>query len=285
MVAQAACRQELACGKARPRGTSVADTVMASHNCKPKARHRHTSEQVANKVLVYSGRTDAESAIPPSVVEVFDPVCETWEEKESRGDLPAQGLHDAASASSDSDFFTYGGKDDDGNFVDSLHQLSAETYEWCTRSSRGKSPMPKWLAAMAACKDRLALLGGFGVPRDPIQDGSSFKKTTCADGRGWTNEFHIYHLNEGMHTCMYGNDWSLWHILSHFLFGCMYILAHCTHSLQKQNCSFNKDPCHVGCTCVTLSILHSQVLHNHNISLSCGHSTAQNNCDDIVCSI
>ena len=57
------------------------------------------------------------------------------------------------------------------------------------------------------------------------------------------------------------------------------------NTLQKQNCSFNKDLCHVSCTCVTLSILHSQVLHNHNISLSCGHSTAQNSCDDIICSM
>ena len=41
-------------------------------------------------------------------------------------------------------------------------------------------------------------------------------------------------------------------------------------SLQKQNCSFNKDLCHVSCTCKTVSILSSHVVHNHNISLSCG---------------
>ena len=34
-----------------------------------------------------------------------------------------------------------------------------------------------------------------------------------------------------------------------------------SHAQQKQNCSFNKDFWHVSCTCVTLSILHSHVLH------------------------
>ena len=44
--------------------------------------------------------------------------------------------------------------------------------------------------------------------------------------------------------------------------------VHCT--LQKENCSFNKDLCHVSCTCTTVSMLPSHVVHNHNISLSCG---------------
>ena len=57
------------------------------------------------------------------------------------------------------------------------------------------------------------------------------------------------------------------------------------NTLQKQNCSFNKDLCHVSCTCVTMSILYSHVLHNHNISLSYGYSKAHNSCDDIICSI
>ena len=147
---------------------------------------------MAKKVLVYSGRTEDDSAPPPSVVEVFDPLSETWEEKQSTGDLPAQGLREAASASSKGDFFTYGGKDGDDNLVDSLHQLSAETYQWCRLPSGGEPPMPKYLAAMAACGDGLALLGGFGAPCDSIK---------FPYGRVWTNEFHIYHFNEGILAC------------------------------------------------------------------------------------
>ena len=60
------------------------------------------------------------------------------------------------------------------------------------------------------------------------------------------------------------------------------LVEYFTATLQKQNCSFNKDLCHVSCTCVTMSILYSHVLHNHNISLSYGHSKAHNSCDDIV---
>ena len=38
---------------------------------------------------------------------------------------------------------------------------------------------------------------------------------------------------------------------------------------QKQNCSYNRDIFNVSCTCVTMSILHCYVLHNHNTSVSC----------------
>ena len=37
---------------------------------------------------------------------------------------------------------------------------------------------------------------------------------------------------------------------------------------------FNKELCYVTCTSVPLSILHYHLLHNHNLSLSCGHRTA-----------
>ena len=43
-------------------------------------------------------------------------------------------------------------------------------------------------------------------------------------------------------------------------------ILHC----KKENCSFNIDLCHVSCTCTTVSMLPSHVVHNHNISLSCG---------------
>ena len=36
----------------------------------------------------------------------------------------------------------------------------------------------------------------------PAQPGSTFTKTTIlSDGSGWTNEFHLFDLQEGMHYC------------------------------------------------------------------------------------
>ena len=47
-------------------------------------------------------------------------------------------------------------------------------------------------------------------------------------------------------------------------------------------CSLNKDLCYVSYLSVPLSILPSHVLHSHNLSLSCDHSTAHNSCGDNI---
>ena len=173
----------------------------------PVPRLVHTSAQVASKAIVYSGLTIDDTLENrkrlASIVEVFHPHSEHWEAKQCTGQTPAPGLRGAASAVVNDQLYSYGGKDGDNYHLHSLHQLSAKTYEWRGLNAKGPaSPMPKSEAAMVACGDGLALFGGYGVPRGPTQRGSSFiKSTVYSDGRGWTNEFHIYHLNEGTHTC------------------------------------------------------------------------------------
>ena len=175
----------------------------------PKPRYLHTSAQVGSKVVVYSGvavDTSVENRNRKrlaSIVEVFHPHSEHWEAKQCTGQTPAPGLHGAASAVVNDQLYSYGGRDGDDNVLHSLHQLSAKTYEWRGLNAKGPaSPMRKSYAAMVACGDGLALFGGWGIPHGPTQRGSSFIKSTAySDDSGWTNEFHIYHLNEGTHTC------------------------------------------------------------------------------------
>ena len=172
-------------------------------------RFAHISAHIDRKAAVYSGVIQDDSVENRKrlqlIVELYDPHTEKWEAKKCAGEAPVPGLYSAASASSSDALFTYGGRDGDGKFVSSLHQLSASTYRWSELSRQntgGVSPMAKSGAGMIVCGDKLALLGGYGTPRGPTQRGSSFiKETLASDGRGWTNEFHIYHLNEGMHTC------------------------------------------------------------------------------------
>ena len=184
---------------------TVADTVMESYQ--PTPRFLHTSAQVESKIIVYSGLTVDETVEKrkglASIVEVFHPQSEHWEAKQSTGQTPVLGLHGAASAVVNDQLYSYGGRDGDCNFLHALHQLSAKTYEWRGLNAKGPaSPMPKLGAAMVARGDGLALFGGYGVPRGPTQRDSSFIKSTAySDGSGWTNEFHICHLNEGTHTC------------------------------------------------------------------------------------
>ena len=173
----------------------------------PKPRYSHTSAQVGSKAIVYSGVTVDDTLENrkrlASIVEVFHPHSEHWEAKQCTGQTPAPGLYGAASAVVNDQLYSYGGRDGDDNFLHSLHQLSAKTYEWRQLNAKGPaSPMRKSYAAMVACEDGLALFGGYGIPHGPTQRDSSFiKNTSYSDGRGWTNEFHTYHLNEGTHTC------------------------------------------------------------------------------------
>ena len=186
-------------------------------NYQPMPRSFHTSAEVANKVVVYSGRTQDVSVENRKslqlIVELYDPHTEEWEAKRCTGEAPVPGLCAAATASSSDALYTYGGVDGDGKWVNSLHRLSASTFRWSELSRQnagGVSPIAKSGAGMAVCGDMLAVLGGYGgIPHGPTQRGSSFMKVkdSESDGRGWTNEFHIYHLNEGVHT-MYNHRYN-----------------------------------------------------------------------------
>ena len=168
----------------------------------------HIAASAANRVIVYNGESQDYSMQNrqrlASIVEEFHPHSEQWDAKISAGETPAPGVRRAASTSSKDFLFTYGGRDSNDKFLSSLHQLNLKTYEWneLSRNAQGDAPMPKWGAAMVACGDVLALLGGYGIRHGPTQRGSLFiKNADRSDGRGWTNEFHIYHLNEGIDTC------------------------------------------------------------------------------------
>ena len=174
----------------------------------PMQRYRHTSGQVGGKLLVYSGVTQDYSKQgrrrAASVVEVFDPRKESWETAQVKGDSPTAGVGDAAHATFKEDLYMFGGRDSSFKWVNSLHRLDTKTNCWhqlAPPNTKEGSPMAKGAAGMTAFGDNLALLGGYGLPHGPIQPGSSLMKNTrFTDGRGWTNEFHIYSLKQGRYV-------------------------------------------------------------------------------------
>ena len=120
----------------------------------------------------------------------------------------------AASVVVSDHLYLCGGIGGDGKLVKSLHQLSAKIYDWCELTpQKSESPMLKVGAAMMPCGDDLALLGGLGIPQDAIQHGSSFISGGVYDGSGWTNEFHIYQLSEGIPTCTANNEYIIYSML------------------------------------------------------------------------
>ena len=112
------------------------------------------------------------------------------------GDAPSPGTYAAANASINDDLFTFGGFDG-RNYLNTLHRLDTKTWRWCQLSPTNAdgAPMPKASGGMMHFRDNLVVFGGYGIPRGPTEPRSFMKSTS---GRGWTNEFHIYHLKEGM---------------------------------------------------------------------------------------
>ena len=172
----------------------------------PMSRACHTACQRGSKTLVHGGLTKDFSEKTKRhlacVVELFDSCTESWQQKEVTGEAPALGVYAAASASVGDDLFSFGGYDGSRDY-NALHKLKHATQwvELCPQNDRAESPMAKNGAGMVAFGNNLAVFGGYGIPHGPIQPGLSFvRDTRYTDGSGWTNEFHIYSLEDGTYT-------------------------------------------------------------------------------------
>ena len=134
-----------------------------------------------------------------SVVEIYDPYLEAWQQEATSG-VPPPGLYDGACATVHESLLWYGGNDDQSHFG-TLHQLNTATLNWEElHQSTPQGPMAKTGCGLASFQGRkVGLFGGYGIPTGPAQPGSTFTKHPAfSDGRGWTNEFHLFDLREGM---------------------------------------------------------------------------------------
>ena len=170
----------------------------------PLPRFCHISVGVGSKVVVQGGRTKDFSEKSrqhlSSVVEIFDPYSESWEQRPVTGDAPSPGTYVAASASLHDDLFSFGGYDGGSQYFNTLRRLDTEKLCWSQVSPQNAdgAPMPKFGCGMIAFGSGLGVFGGYGVPRGPTTEPQSFfQYTRFTDGSGWTNEFHIYNLSEG----------------------------------------------------------------------------------------
>ena len=177
------------------------DMELWTEKYEPLPRLFHISCRVGSKVVVQGGRTKDFSEKSrqhlSSVVEIFDPYSELWEQRQVTGDAPSPGTTVAASASLHDDLFSFGGYDG-RQWINAVHRLDTEKLCWSQVSPQNAegAPMPKTGCGMIAFGNSLGVFGGYGVPRGPTEP-QAFKSTGCTDGRGWTNEFHIYNLSEG----------------------------------------------------------------------------------------
>ena len=107
--------------------------MAASADYEPLPRYDHISGRVGSKIVVQGGQTkdflsEESRQHLSSVVEIFDPYSETWEQRKVEGNAPLPGTRAAASASLHDDLFSFGGFYGRDVF-NTLHRLDTKT--WC----------------------------------------------------------------------------------------------------------------------------------------------------------
>ena len=170
----------------------------------PSPRFAHGAAAVGGRCYLLGGRVQDFSASGRRklllTVEIFDPHLETWEEHHTTG-VPPPGLYEGACTSLLDSLYWFGGCDDSSCY-NSLHRLDTTTLEWrdIQPLNQADGLMRKNGSGMVSfLQDRLAVFGGYGICTGPTQPGAMFTKDTHhTDGRGWSNELHVFTITESM---------------------------------------------------------------------------------------
>ena len=174
----------------------------------PSPRCFQYAAPIGERLFLWGGRVPDFSARGrrnlASTVDIFDPYLETWKQQSTSGILPP-GLYDGASASI-SNLYSFGGFDGASSY-NSFHTLNPTTLQWNELQvlNQAEGPMRKRGCKMVVySQDQLALFGGYGFPTGPNRAGVLFTKdTSFTDGRGWSNELHLFNTNEGRISSSY----------------------------------------------------------------------------------
>ena len=170
----------------------------------PSPRFAHGAAPVGGRFYLWGGRlqdfSESGKRKLASAVEIFDYNLETWEKHLTTG-VPPPGLYAGSCTSLLNSLYWFGGWDG-SSFYDSLHRLDPTTLEWreVQPLNQADKPMKKIACGMVSfLQNQLATFGGIGIPTCPVQPGAMFTKAAnYTDGRGWSNELHLFNIIEGM---------------------------------------------------------------------------------------
>ena len=171
----------------------------------PSPRYAHYAAEVNGQLYLYSGRTvryTAEKEKLQSLVEVLDPLTETWTQKTTEGDIPP-GMFSGACTSTGQDLFTFGAFDGKLWYGD-LYRLKAtqNSLRWTRLTSVARK---NGCGIVCFNSKYILLFAGYGPPPTDIQPGAVFTRDTWyTDGSGWTNELHLFDLDTGMYCLSVG---------------------------------------------------------------------------------
>ena len=173
----------------------------------PSPRFRHCAAQLGEKAYLWDGRTQKFSSSSrqtlASEIEIFDVFSETWKTRTATGAPPPRLIGGSCTVVSET-LYHFGGHDGHSRY-NTLHCLDTLSLDWRELHGHAQTPayqpMPKNGCGLVTYTDKasLALFAGYGIPRHPAQTGAQFvQSTNFTDGRGWTNELHLFNLTNGM---------------------------------------------------------------------------------------
>ena len=166
----------------------------------PKPRYFHYAGTIRGELLVLAGRTvdfDKTKEELSFTIQVFDQYLEQWRQLQTTG-CPPNGLRAGGCCTSPcGDLYVYGGSDG-SNYRGGLYKLSTEKWSQLSNESDVNGPLKKGGCGMVCFnKNKVAVIGGYGLPPASLQPGESFiKNERYSDGRGWTNEIRIFDTDE-----------------------------------------------------------------------------------------
>ena len=174
-----------------------------SSRYQPSPRVWHYAGQIGGKTYLWGGLTQdfhqGGKDIQRSTVNVFDLYLETWKKQHTSEVPPCWMYGGACTAHRDLLYFFAGF--DGVHRQNSLHVLDTDILEWKELNHHCKNgPMPKTGCGMVFFGSHyLATVGGYGLPTQPIQPGTTFikKNPNYTGGSGWTDEFHVFDITEG----------------------------------------------------------------------------------------
>ena len=173
--------------------------MMAISSYEPLPRVNHFAALAEERLFVWGGRTEdfrKRKAELESSVEIFNIYLESWDKIVTK-ESPPPGLYSGSCASSGQYIYTYGGWNGLAR-QGTLNCLDTRSYSWKQLSPHTNGgPMKKTGCRMVFYQAKIVLFGGYvgDSPTGHTQPGATYKD-------GWTNELHVFDLNEGEE----GND-------------------------------------------------------------------------------
>jgi len=169
----------------------------SSNRYEPQARWGHCSAFVNGKIFMYGGLiTGPRLTQPPTVVDVFDPATEKWDQISTTGP-PPPGFIDTSCTVIDMYLYTFAGRDGITHF-NNIQELNTTNLKWTqlNDANQGEAPMAKAGAAMISYNEKILItIGGVGFLPSHRRSGTEYVLDPDFPGRGWTNELLCFDVN------------------------------------------------------------------------------------------